>query len=87
VVETLAEVPGAVAYLLGEGQQASPDFTPRAYLDLPGSEAAEVIRAMREGDPPVIIRRSGKGIVVDPMTLAPGEEEIVGRRLKEVLSR
>ena len=87
VVETLAEVPGAVAYLLGEGQQASPDFTPRAYVDLPESEIAEVIRAMQEGNPPVIIRRSGKGIVVDPMTLAPGEEEIVVRRLKEVLSR
>ncbi len=87
VVEVVSEIPGVGAYVLGEGQQASPDFAPRAYVDLPDGETDEVIRAMGEGEPPVIVRRSGKGIVVDPMTLTPGEEEIVGHRLKEVLSR
>ena len=87
VVEVVSEIPDAGAYVLGMGQQASPDFAPRAYVDLPDEETRDVIRAMREGDPPVVVRSSGKGIVVDPMTLAPGEEEIVGRRLKEVLSR
>ena len=87
VVELVGGVPGAASYVLGEGQQASPDFAPRAYVDLDESETLRVIRAMREGEPPVVVRSSGQGIVVDPMTLAPGEEEIVGRRLKEVLNR
>lgn len=87
VVELAADVPGAAAYVLGEGQQASPDFAPRAYVDLDEAETSRVIRAMRDGQPRVVVRSSGKGIVVDPMTLASGEEEIVGRRLKEVLSR
>lgn len=87
VVELVAEVPGATTYVLGEGQQASPDFAPRAYVDLDESETLRVIRAMREGEPPVVVRSSGSGIVVDPMTLTPGDEEIVGRRLKEELGR
>ena len=87
MVELVAEVPGATTYVLGEGQQASPDFAPRAYVDLDESETLRVIRAMREGEPPVVVRSSGSGIVVDPMTLTPGDEEIVGRRLKEELGR
>ncbi|MDP6776451.1 MAG: hypothetical protein QGI83_06785 [Candidatus Latescibacteria bacterium] len=86
VVDALLGVPGVEAYVLGEGQQASPDFAPRAYVDLDDPKRArEVIQAMRDGNPSVVIRPSGKGVVVDPMTLMPGEEEIVARRLKEVL--
>lgn len=87
VAEAVAGVPGVRAYVLKEGQQASPDFAPRAYVDLEGRRTAEeVVRALREGEPPVVVRRSAKGIVVDPMTLMPGEEEVVGRRLREVLT-
>ena len=87
VVDALLGLPGVKAYVLGEGQQASPDFAPRAYVDLDDPKRArDVIQAMRNGDPSVVIRPSGKGVVIDPMTLMPGEEEIVARRLKEVLS-
>lgn len=87
VVQALEGIPGVRARVLGEGQQASPDFAPRAYVDLEEKgRAGEVIRAMREGEPSVVVRRSSDGIAVDPMTLMPGEEEIVARRLKEVLS-
>jgi len=87
VVQALGGIPGVRAYVLGEGQQAAPDFAPRAYVDLEGAGRAEaVIRAMREGDPSVVVRRVSKGIVVDPMTLMPGEEQAVARRLKEVLT-
>lgn len=87
VVEAVVGLPGVQAYVLGEGQQASPDFAPRAYVDIEGGRTAEeVIKAMREGEPPVVIQRSAKGVAVDPMTLMPGEEEVVGRRLREVLT-
>jgi hypothetical protein len=56
-------------------------------VDLEGAgRAEEVVRAMREGEPAVVVRRGAKGIVVDPMTLMPGEEEVVGRRLREALT-
>jgi hypothetical protein len=87
VVEALAGVPGVRAHVLREGQQAAPDFSPRAYVDLEGGRAVEeVVRALREGEPSVVVRRGAKGIVVDPMTLMPGEEEVVGRRLREALT-
>lgn len=67
-------------------QDAAPGFTPRAYVDLESSLAEKVIRAMRTGDPPVVIRKAPHGVLVDPMTLTPGEAEIVAARLEEVLS-
>ena len=39
------------------------------------------------GDTSIVIRRVSQGIVVDPMTLEPGQEEIVARRLAEELAR
>ncbi|MCZ6632602.1 MAG: hypothetical protein O7G87_04295 [bacterium] len=86
IVEALAGLDGIRAYVLAEGQQASPDFAPRAYVDMEADRATETLQAMREGDPSVVIRKGLDGIVVDPMTLMPGEEEIVASRLKEVLS-
>ena len=87
IIEALDGVPGRKAYVLTEGQQAAPDFTPRAYVDLEPAEAGAIIRALRSGDPAIVIRPSSNGIVVDPMTLQEGEEEIVGHRLREELSR
>jgi hypothetical protein len=48
--------------------------------------ARDVIAAMRDGDPSVVIRSVSTGVVIDPMTMMPGEEEAVARRLKEVLA-
>ena len=86
IVKALDGVPGTKAYVLSNGQQAAPDFAPRAYVELEDRKAGEVIDALRTGDPPIVIRRSSNGIVADPMTLRSGEEEIVGRRLREVLT-
>ncbi len=75
------------AYVGGKGQPAAPDFAPRAYVDLPPEEADRVLRGMREGEPPIVLRRVPGAIVVDPMTLEPGQDEIVARRLAEELAR
>ncbi|MDA0745745.1 MAG: selenocysteine synthase [bacterium] len=87
VVTALKDVPGVKAYVLRDGQEAAPSIAPRAYVDLEPDRAKTVIQAMREGDPPVVMRRSATGVMVDPMTLMPGEEETVARRLLEVLSQ
>ncbi len=86
VVEVLSDLPGVKAYVLQEGQQPSPDFAPRAYVDLEAAEAGRVVAALWEGEPAIVIRRGDKGVVIDPMTLVSGEEEIVARRLKEELA-
>jgi len=80
-------LPGVEACVLGEGEQPSPDFAPRAHIEFAdGGRAAVVAQAMRDGDPSVVVSLRGSRIVVDPMTLMPGEEEAVATRLRAVLS-
>jgi uncharacterized pyridoxal phosphate-dependent enzyme len=86
IIDTLSGIPGVQARVLREGQQPSPDFAPRAYVDLEAERARSVIAQMRDGEPSIVIRGVNTGVVIDPMTLMPGEEETVARRLKEVLS-
>ena len=51
--------------------------------DAPSTEA--VITALQHGDPAVVVGEHRSGLVLNPQTLAPGEEEIVALRLKQVL--
>jgi hypothetical protein len=42
---------------------------------------------LEEGEPAIAVSGAGAdGIFVNPQTLEPGEEEIVARRLREVLA-
>lgn len=86
IVNALADVPNLQAYALTEGQDASPDFAPRAYVDLPDDRKRDVMQALRQGDPQIVVRSQAKGILIDPMTMQPGEEDVVAKRLVEVLS-
>ena len=86
VVEALTDIVQIKAYVMTQGQEASPDFAPRAYVDMPADRAVHVMRALQDGEPPVVIRRAEKGVLVDPMTMQPGEEAIVGQRLRAVLA-
>lgn len=47
----------------------------------------EVIRALREGEPSIAVASAPEGILLNPQTLNEGEERIVARRLREILSR
>ena len=86
VLEALKGVAAVKAYVMTQGQEASPDFAPRAYVDMPADRAAHVMRALQEGEPPVVIRRAARGVLVDPMTMQPGEELIVAQRLRAALT-
>jgi hypothetical protein len=37
------------------------------------------------GEPPIVPRRTRLGVMFDPMTLEPGEEAVIARRLRELL--
>jgi L-seryl-tRNA(Ser) seleniumtransferase len=86
IVKALEEVPEVKAYIQREGQDAAPEFAPRVYVDLDREMSDKAVKALREGDPQIVLRRSKNGLLVDPMTMVPGEEEVVARRLREVLA-
>jgi uncharacterized pyridoxal phosphate-dependent enzyme len=48
---------------------------------------ADVVAAMRDGEPSIAIRSEGETLVVGVWMMRPGEETIVARRLREVLER
>jgi uncharacterized pyridoxal phosphate-dependent enzyme len=52
-----------------------------------GLSAAEAVKAFRDGEPSIGTRSEGDSLVIGVWMMRPGEEKIVGRRLREVLSR
>ena len=52
-----------------------------------GTTAADVIKALRDGEPSIATRSENGALVVGVWMMRPGEEKIVARRLREVLSR
>ena len=85
MVDALDGIAGVSAYVMRGEQPAHPTLAPRAYVDIPRERAEKVVQAMRSGNPSVVIRRVPSGIIVDPMTLQPGEAQVVAQRLKQVL--
>lgn len=88
IVQAVQSIDGVQAEVRNSGQSASPDIAPRAYItleDAPGKTTRQVINELREGEPAIVVRQGGDAIVIDPMTLIPGEEEIIATRLAEVL--
>ena len=49
--------------------------------------AAEVVKALRDGEPSIATRSEGNALVVGVWMMRAGEEKIVARRLREVLAR
>jgi len=87
VVQSVKDCDGVSGEVLREGQPAAPDFAPRAYLTFTGPDRIPTtLKSLKKGDPSIVVRRSGDQIIVDPMTMRPGEEEIVAERLKDILT-
>jgi L-seryl-tRNA(Ser) seleniumtransferase len=41
---------------------------------------------LRQGDPPVVVRLQDEGVLIDPRTLLPGDEEVLAKALQLVVS-
>jgi D-glucosaminate-6-phosphate ammonia-lyase len=52
-----------------------------------GLAPADVVTALRQGEPSIAIRAEGDALVIGVWMMRPGEEKIVARRLREVLER
>jgi len=48
--------------------------------------AAEVVKAMRDGEPSIGTRSEGDAVIIGVWMMRPGEEKIVARRLRQLLS-
>src|SRR6266581_2022260 len=49
--------------------------------------ATAVVKAMREGEPSIGIRSEGNALVIGVWMMQPGEDEVVARRLRQVLEK
>jgi L-seryl-tRNA(Ser) seleniumtransferase len=96
IIQALQGIDGVQAEIRTTGQAAPPDITPRAYITLADSYGLtphQVTDELRAGDPPILVKLYGEeygiedsdDIAIDPMTLMPGEAEVIARRLVEVL--
>jgi uncharacterized pyridoxal phosphate-dependent enzyme len=52
-----------------------------------GLTAADVVAALREGEPSIGVRSENGGLVIGVWMMRPGEEKIVARRLRQVLEK
>lgn len=89
VVGSIKSLPGVEAEVRTKGQSASPAIAPRAYVRINSASKKsldQVIRELKDGEPSIAVGQRGDEISIDPMTLQDGEEKIIVRRLKEVLS-
>lgn len=84
IAERLADLPGVVLQPLPEGGPA----TRLRVVPAPGAgwTAAAAAQALRAGNPGIVVPVEGEALLVGVTTLADGEEEIVGARLRAVLA-
>jgi L-seryl-tRNA(Ser) seleniumtransferase len=52
-----------------------------------GITPADVVKALRDGEPSIGTRSEGDALVVGIWMMQPGEDKIVARRLREVLEK
>ena len=53
----------------------------------PRRSASAIVRALQDGEPSIAIRAEADALVVGVWMMQPGEEKVVGRRLRQELER
>jgi len=90
VAAALAGLPGIRAEVVASGLYARPPITPVCLVHLDeavvGLSRDEAARRLLGSEPAVAVGKFPGGLIANPMTLLPGEEEVVARQLLRVLS-
>ena len=89
VAEMLVGAPGIRAEVVRGGLYARPPGMPVCAVHLDdgiGLSRDEVLRRLRQSDPPIAAGQIPGGLFVNPMTLSVGEEQVVARQLLAVLA-
>jgi uncharacterized pyridoxal phosphate-dependent enzyme len=89
MVQLLSGLPGVQARRVSPGEPGvQPNWIPRVYVDWdPQVEPLDretVRQRLLDGEPPVAVGETATGLYLNPHALQPGEEEVVGRRVREV---
>ena len=83
VLEGIAGITARVAQI----SELSPGI-PRAIIEFRDQDRSEkIVHRLRSGDPPIVVYRKGNAIIVDFMTINPGEEEILEKRFVAALAQ
>ena len=87
VQEAVVGCAGIETSIVHDGALTHPAFTPRLRIDFEDATGiAEVQRALAEGEPRIQLGARQGLLFFDPMTLLPGEAEVVAERLSAALS-
>lgn len=89
-VQELGAVPGLhVRRVCPVPPGVQPNTIPRAYVEWEeaarGLTVAEAVRRLREGEPAIAVGSTEGALVLNPQTLAPGEERLVAERIRELV--
>ena len=90
IAAVLNTIDGVQAEVGSKGHAAAPAAVARGYVTLDPDKTppvASIIDDLLAGEPSIAMRADGDAIVIDPMTMMPGDAEVVARRMAEVLAR
>lgn len=88
VADRLAGIPGIRAYVRAGDPRGRPPEVPRCFVEIEDparGTSRDLAERLAAGDPPVRVRALPNGIFAEPMTLQPGEEEVVGEQIARAL--
>ena len=87
IQKSVLDVPGVKAEIFVPEVANHVPHVRISWDDAKGINAADAVKALRDGEPSIGTRSEGGALVVGVWMMRPGEEKIVARRLRQVLSR
>lgn len=89
IAANLQDLPGVRTQVVVDGRYARPPILPVCLIHLNegalGRSRAEVVMQLLEGEPGIALGSFEGGLLVNPIAIEPGEEQIIAQRLRQAL--
>ena len=88
IAAVLNTIDGVQAEVGSKGHAAAPAAVARGYVTFDPAKtppAASIIDQLLAGEPSIAMRADGEAIVIDPMTMLPGDADVVAKRMAEAV--